>query len=54
MAVLPVAFATWVALTQPAAAAFLMTPSGLACLVAGLALEAIGIRWMVAILREAV
>jgi Flp pilus assembly protein TadB len=52
--VLPVAFAGWVALTQPGALAFLLgTPSGLGCLTVALALEAAGLVWIAAILRDA-
>jgi len=54
LAVLPVAFTGWVALTQPAAVQFLLgTPAGLTCLALGLALEAAGVLWIVAIVRDA-
>jgi tight adherence protein B len=54
LAVLPLAFTAWVALTQPHALAYLVgTPAGLGCLGAGLALEAVGLVWILAILRDA-
>jgi tight adherence protein B len=53
LAGLPIAFTAWVAITRPDALAFLVgTPAGLTCLGLGLVLEATGVLWIAAILRE--
>jgi tight adherence protein B len=52
LSVAPLVFAALVATVEPGAVAFLLTtPIGLACLVAGISLDAIGIVWMARITR---
>ena len=54
LAVAPVAFAALVASIDPRAIHFLVaTPVGLACLVAGVGLDAVGVVWMARITRSA-
>lgn len=54
LAAAPVGFATLVAGIEPGAVQFLLrTPVGLACLTAGLALDASGLAWMARIVRDA-
>ena len=54
LAVTPVLFAVLVATIEPLAIAFLVTtPVGLACLMAGLGLEGLGVWWMARITRSA-
>jgi tight adherence protein B len=55
LAVAPVLFAALVGVADPAAARFLLTtPLGVACLVLGLALDAVGLFWMARITRRGV
>jgi tight adherence protein B len=54
LAVAPLAFTGLVSTIEPGAVAFLVTsPLGLACLLLGLALEALGAVWMTRITRSA-
>lgn len=54
LGVAPLGFAALLSASDPAAARFLLgTPVGLACLGAGLALEALGMAWMARITRSA-
>lgn len=53
LAIAPIAFAALVTTIEPQAGAFLVTSSvGVACLLFGLALEAVGIAWMARITRS--